>query len=268
VLMVPYTIESVVNSYMYRPNRKKWGWELYFSPTVSYRTLSENTEFISMARYNNIMTGGAGNSPSYYSTDVNSVVKHKPDIGFKVGVKASYPVSKWLSFTTGFQLGVSKYDIKAYQHSSEPATIALSTAIAGNNTVTTMTNYRNGSGQKVNWLRNFYFAASVPVGMELKLSDGTRNYFGIATTLQPTYVLDNRAYLISTDYKNYAEVPSLTRRFNLNTSFEIYSAHTTGKIRWRIGPQVHYQVMSSFIKNYPIKEHLFDFGLKLGVQLR
>ncbi len=266
-LVVPFTIESVVNAYKHKAGKKKLGWELFFTPTISYRRLSENTEFISATRYNSIVNG-AGTSPSSYSTDVNSVVNHKPDLGFQLGVKASYPVSKWFSLTAGLQLGVSKYDIKAYDHSAEVTTIALSTARAGAHSVSTMSNYRNGSGQKENWLRNFYFSASIPVGMELKLSDGTKNYFGFGTTLQPTYVLDNRAYMISTDYKNYAEVPSLTRRFNLNTSFEFFSAHTTGKVKWRIGPQVHYQVMSSFIKNYPIKEHLFDFGLKLGVTLR
>ena len=160
-------------------------------------------------------------------------------------------------------MSVSKYDIKAYDHPAEVATIALT-----DRSVRTVSNYRNTNGYKENWLRNFYFSASIPVGAELKLSDGNKNYFGVAATLQPTYVLDNRAYLISADYKNYAEMPSLTRKWNLNTSFEVFTAHTTGKVSWRVGPQVRYQVMSSFVKNYPIKEHLFDFGLKLGIQLK
>jgi hypothetical protein len=269
ILRAPYTIESVVNAYKHPSRSKKLSWQVYLTPTVSYRTLSENTEFISQARYNNIISGGGGGvNPVYYSTDVNSVVNHRPDVGFKVGVTTSYPLSNYLNLTGGLQLGVSKYDIKAYDHSTETATIALSSAMNGRTSISTATNYRNGNGFRENWLRNFYFSASLPVGLELKLSDGTKNYFGVATTLQPTYVLDNRAYLISTDYKNYAEIPSLTRRWNLNTSFEIFSVFTTGKVQWKVGPQVNYQVMSSFIKNYPIKEHLFDFGLKLGVILK
>lgn len=266
--IAPYTIESVVNSYRHTGKSRKWGWELFLTPTISYRKLSENTEFISAARYNSIINGNYGITPIFYTTDVNSVVNHKPDLGFQLGVRGAYPISKWFSLTAGLQLGVSKYDIKASSHSSEVATISLTTARSGSNTVSTVTNYRTADGYKENWLRNFYFSASLPLGMELKLSDGNKNYFGIGGTLQPTYVLDNRAYLISTDYKNYAEVPSLIRHWNLNTSFEIFSAHTTGKVQWRVGPQVHYQLMSSFVKNYPIKEHLFDFGLKLGVMLR
>jgi hypothetical protein len=190
------------------------------------------------------------------------MVNHRPDLGFQLGLRSAIPFSPWFKFTAGFQLSVSKYDIKAYQHPAELATIALT-----DRSVSTVSNFRNTNGYKENWLRNFYFSASIPVGLELKLSDGNKNYFGIAGTLQPTYVLDNRAYLITADYKNYAEMPSLTRRWNMNTSLEVFTQQRTGKLNWRVGPQVRYQLMSSFSKDYPIKEHLFDFGLKLGIQL-
>lgn len=239
---------------------RKLSWQLFVTPTISYRTLSENMEYLSAARYNNVVNGG---STVIYPSDVNTMVNHRPDLGFQLGIRSAYPVSKWFSLTGGFQFSVSKYDIKAYQHPTEMATIALR-----DRSVAAVSRYRNTNGYKESWLRNFYFSASLPIGAELKLSDGTKNYFGIAGTLQPTYVLDNRAYLISSDYKNYAEIPSLTRHWNMNTSFEIFSAHQTGKVKWRIGPQVRYQLMSSFSNNYPIKEHLFDFGLKLGVQIR
>ena len=54
----------------------------------------------------------------------------------------------------------------------------------------------------------------------------------------------------------------------MNAGFEVFAANTSGKIKWRIGPQVRYQTMSSFKKKYPVMEHLFDFGLKLGIMLR
>ena len=238
---------------------RKPEWQLYFTPTVSYRSLSENMEYLSAARYNSIVNGG---NAVIYPTDVNTMVNHRPDLGFQLGLRSAIPFSPWFKFTAGIQLSVSKYDIKAYQHPAEMATIALT-----DRSVSTVSNYRNTNGYKENWLRNFYFSASIPVGLELKLSDGTKNYFGIAGTLQPTYVLDNRAYLITSDYKNYAEMPSLTRRWNMNTSFEVFTQQRTGKLNWRVGPQVRYQLMSSFSKDYPIKEHLFDFGLKLGIQL-
>jgi hypothetical protein len=258
-MKLPVIPERVEKELIKSNAKKKLSWHAYLTPTISYRNLKENTEFLAAARYNNYVNG----TPNPYSTDVNTVVNHRPDLGFQVGVRTAYPLSQWFSITGGFQLSVSKYDIKAYDHPAEMTTIALS-----DRSMSTVSSLRNTNGYNENWLRNFYFSASLPVGIELKLSDGTKNYFGVAGTLQPTYVLDNRAYLISSDYKNYAEVPSLTRRWNMNTSFEIFSAHTTGKVRWRVGPQLRYQTMSSFAKNYPIKEHLFDFGLKLGIQLK
>jgi hypothetical protein len=81
-------------------------------------------------------------------------------------------------------------------------------------------------------------------------------------------MLSNKSYLLSTDYKNYAEVPSLMRKWNLNTGFEVFAGYTTKKLEWRIGPQVRYQTLSSFKDKYPVREHLFDFGLKVGVMLK
>jgi hypothetical protein len=183
-----------------------------------------------------------------------------------MGFAAGYPLTKNLKIKAGMQFNVSKYDIRAYTYNSEVATIALNTG-SGANSVSTFTNYRNFSGDNASWLRNLYISASLPVGFELKLNKG-KNDFGIAGNVQPTYMLSNRVYLLSTDYKNYVEVPSLTRKWNFSGGFEIFAGVNTGKINWRVGPQVRYQMLSSFDDTYPVKERLFDFGIKVGVMLR
>ncbi|MEK7225351.1 MAG: hypothetical protein AAB221_06685, partial [Bacteroidota bacterium] len=162
---------------------------------------------------------------------------------------------------------VSKYDIRAYTYDSEVTTIALNTG-GGSNSVSTISNYRNFSGDNASWLRNLYISASMPVGLELKLNKNGKTEFGIAATVQPTLMLGDRVYLISTDYKNYAEVPSLTRKWNFSGGFEAFAGLRTGNIQWRIGPHVRYQMLSSFDSKYPVKEHLFDFGLKIGIMLK
>jgi hypothetical protein len=73
--------------------------------------------------------------------------------------------------------------------------------------------------------------------------------------------------MLSTDYKNYTEVPWLSRKWNVNTSIETYVAYSTGKMNWQIGPQVRYQLLSSYISKYPLKENLFDFGLRIGMSI-
>lgn len=260
----PYTIESVVNSYKYKKSRKKLSWQIYITPTISYRKLKENRTFLEAAR----TTLGTPTNYTYSFSDINSIVTHKPDIGLQLGVVTGYPVSKRLRIIAGLQFNVSKYDIRAYNHDGEVATIALTNNAGGTNTVSTITNYRNIGGYKADWLHNMYISGSAPIGLELKLSGNKKTSVGIAGTIQPTYILGNRAYLLSADFKNYAEVPSLTRKWNLNTGFEVYAGYSTGKLDWRIGPNVRYQVFSSFIDKYPIKEHLFDFGLKLGLMLK
>jgi hypothetical protein len=259
----PLSIESVVNSYKHHRTGKKLSWEAYITPTISYRRLSENKAFVNSAQASN-------NIYNYYTSvaDINSLVTHKPDIGMQLGINAGYPLTKSLKIIAGLQFNVSKYDIRVTYSTGDVATIALNTG-GGANSVSTISNYRNNSnGSKADWLRNYYFSASVPVGVELKLTGNKKIQVGVIGTVQPTYLLSDRAYLLTTDYKNYAQVPSLTRKWNMSTSFEIYAGVTTGKINWRIGPQVRYQLKSSYVAKYPFKEHLFDFGLKLGVMLK
>ena len=250
----PFTIESVINSYRYKKLPRRISWQLFVTPTVSYRKLSVNKSYDGAS---------AGVYPfASLSSDVNSAVTHKPDLGMQIGLSAGYPIAKNLKLRGGLQFNINRYDIKAYQFNGEVATIDLNGG-PGNNTISTWTYYRNYSGYKSDWLKNYYFSVSVPVGAEVKLFGNTKTNVGIAGTLQPTYILNDRAYLISTDYKNYAEVPRLIRHVNLNTSFETFVNYTNGKTKWQIGPQVRYQVLSSFQNKYPVKENLFDFGLKV-----
>jgi len=253
-----FTIENIVNAYQYKKIPKKISWQLFVTPTVSYRKLSMNKSFDNPS---------SSNYPFAYLSDVNSVVTHKPDLGVQVGISGRYPISKTVNLRGGFQFNINRYDIKAYAFNGEFVTIDLNGGTGNNNTISTWTNYRNYNGYRSDWLKNFYFSFSLPVGAELKLFGNDKTNVGVAGTLQPTYMLSDEAYLISTDYKNYAEVPRLIRHVNLNTSFETFVNYTSGNTKWQIGPQVRYQLLSSFQNKYPVKENLFDFGVKIGVTL-
>ena len=254
----PMTIESVLNSYKAIAKSKKISLQLYFTPTISYRKLTENKSFLRS-------TSSASGTASYASLyNVNSVVTHKPDMGLELGISAGYPFTKNMKILAGLQFNINRYGIKAFTYPGEVATIALN---SGTDSVARWTNYRNFNGYNSNWLQNFYLSVSAPVGVELNLSGNNKTQFGIAGNIQPTYILSDRAYLISTDYKNYVEVPWLIRRWNVNTSIETFVGYSTGKINWKVGPQVRYQLLSSFQNKYPVKENLFDFGLKVGIML-
>lgn len=251
----PYTIESVLNSYRAR-KKSKVGIQLYFTPTISYRKLSDNNSYLRSA---------SGNFPVNYPflQDINDAVTHKPDMGFELGFTAKYPMAKNLKLRSGLQFNISRYGIKAFKSSLQVATIQLN----GSAPVTNITNQNNVTGYSSNWLQNFYVQVSAPVGLEYKLKGDEKVQFGVASTIQPTYVLGDRAYLITADHKNYMEVPWLSRKWNVATSLETFVGYSTGRLKWQVGPQVRYQLLSSFISKYPVKENLFDFGMKVGVSL-
>ena len=254
--------ESVVNSYKPQHKKKKTEFQLFITPTISYRKLSENKSYLRSVPSNSITFNNA------FRYNVNNVVTHKPALGLEVGFAFKYPLAKSISLRSGLQFNVNRYDIKAFNYVPVVATIALNRGSGGIDSLNTITRYRNiNSRHYDNWLENMYFQVSAPVGLDFKLRGDERTQLGIATTIQPTYVLGERAYLISSDYKNYSKVPSLTRRWNVNTALEAYVGYTTGRVKWQVGPQIRYQLLSSFDSQYPVKENLFDFGLKIGISL-
>jgi hypothetical protein len=253
----PQSIESVTNLFKGSQKRSKLSYEIFFTPTVSYRKLSENKEYMQSA------VSGALTPGVQALYNINDTVTHKPNVGLELGFTAKYPVAENVKLKAGLQFNVSRYDIKAFTSYTEAATMAF----RDGNTTMSASNKRNVGGTDPDWLQNIYYQVSIPVGMEVKFGRNQKTQFGIASTLQPTYMIGDRAYLISTDYKNYVEVPWLVRRWNVNTALETFVTHSTGKVNWQVGPQVRYQLLSSFISNYPVKENLFDFGLKVGVTL-
>jgi len=252
--MLPWTIESVLNSYKKKNNI---GLQFNFTPTISYRKLTENKAY----------TQSSQNGSIY---NINDAVTQKPAIGLEVGLTAKYAISSRVKIKTGLQFNVNRYDIKAYDYPIEPTTIALSTGGSRVDSLHTISTYRNFNGNNPNWLQNLYFQIAMPIGVEVKIVGDDKVQFGVAGTFQPLYVLTDKAYLLTTDYKNYTEgsqAPGLIRRWNANTALETYVSYSTGKLKWQVGPQMRYQILSSFAKKYPIKEHLFDFGLKVGISL-
>lgn len=253
------TIESVINSYK-QGKKKRFSFQFYFTPTVSYRKLSENKSYLRSG--NNVFS----NYP-VLQNDVNNMVTHKPDMGFEVGFTSKYALTNKLKLRAGLQLNVNRYAIKTFRSSTEMATITLNNTGRRPDSVLMASNYNNFNGYKTNWLQNYYLQVSSPIGVEYTFAGNKNIQFGVASTIQPTYLLGDRAYMISSDYKNYVEVPWLVRKWNVNTNLETFVSYSTGKMNWQVGPQVRYQLLSSFISKYPVKENLFDFGLKVGVSL-
>jgi hypothetical protein len=239
------------------PKAKRLSWQLAFTPTMNYRTLkgSNNASDVKTLPLAPVIEG-----------DPEKLVNHKPALGFELGSNLLYTINKTFTFKTGLQFNYIRYDIQAYSsYASERAVIALNTAYGiGTNAITTYTRYRNFGGDAVQNLHNQFFQLALPIGLEVNLLGNEKIQVGVAGTLQPTYLLNRNTYLLTSDYK-YTTEPSLVRRWNLNTSAEAFISYKMGDLKWQVGPQFRYQLLSNYVKEYPIREHLMEYGIQIGV---
>lgn len=239
---------------------KKMSWQLYFSPSFSYRRLEGKA-----SKYSYPYSAFPYSASYGFARDVKDAVRHRPSMGMELGTALIYPLNKRVRLKAGLQLNYNAYQVEAYSYVPELAPFGSTGPGSLSNSVSTTAYYRNFNGFDKTMLKNSHFMVSLPVGVELSVLGNDRVKLNVATTVQPTYIINNQAYMVSTNLKNYAQEPSLYRKWNVNAGAEAFLSINTGSFNWTIGPQLRYQLMSSYKENYPIKEHLMDLGLKVGV---
>ncbi len=232
----------------------RWELQFYITPSASYRRLVDENK-TSNGAYITAMP-----MSSSYFVDVNQVVRHNPAMGLEAGVSLGYKVTKSLTIKTGLQFNLREYDIDAYAYDYEPANVAM----INDEPMNAYSRYRNTNGSEPVTLKNRYFELALPIAIDYKKHFSEKFAWGIAASIQPTYVFNKQPFLISTDYKNYTEGSTLLRNWNINTGVETYISYKMGKYKWQLGPQFRYQQLPTFSNKYPIKEFLLDYGLKIG----
>ena len=231
--------------------------QFYLTPSISYRNLSEDK---SRAYYQTTFSSAS----QTLNTNINKVVRQIPALGFEVGGAALYRLTPWLKIKTGLQFNVRQYYIDAYQ-SFGIATIAVvkDYRLDSMQYFSTLSNINNnGNSTKVN---NKLYQISIPVGLQIDLFNKKKIGLSISASTQPTFTLNKNVYVISTDYKYYANGSPFFRKWNLNSAAEINITYKTKGLKWSIGPQIRYQHYPTYNDVYPIKEHRLDYGIKLGV---
>lgn len=232
------------------PRNKNNAWAFYLSPTVSYRKLHGSAQ--------------AFNNYSFTRTDVNSAVFHLPMMGMEIGSAYIFNAQNKIRFKLGLQFNLNQYDIRAYN--AVPEVTSLNVSGIGQAPIKTIAYHRTFDGFKETWLKNKHIMISIPMAAELRIMGDQKLSLNIAAGIQPTYMLSENPYLISSNLKNYAKAPSdLLRDLNVNGSLESFISIKSGSIRWTMGPQFRYQLLSNFKKTYPFKEHLTDLGFKVGI---
>ena len=211
----------------------------YLGPTLSYRSFSD--------------------------PQINGAVTQRPMPGLEIGTAVDYKISKQLQFITGLQVNYSGYNIKTNTTHPILSTLILNTVSGQPIAYSAVSLYGNHTGNEKTRLKNYSVMASIPLGLQYVFAENDNVQFSAQATFQPSFAIANKAYLLSTDEKNYITDPDLFRTWNMSTNFGTYISFKSNSFKWQIGPQVHYQLLSTYTKNYSLKEHLLDYGIRFGI---
>ena len=244
----------------------KLGFQVYATPSKSYRTLSD-ADVKEIIQPNAVAASGTQNIPLglNYSAGVNDIVRHRAATGVEIGFAALYKINNRLKFKAGFQLNVRQYNIETFKiFNRDLSTLSLINN-GGIQTINLLSSYNNNAGYKAEQLNNKSYQVSLPIGVQWEILKGNRMSLNAEASVQPTYTINHNSYLLSTDYKNYTEGNNYLRRWNVNTSAGINFSYKSGANIWQIGPQLRYQHLPTYSNQYPLKEHLMDYGIRLGI---
>ena len=242
-----------------KPASKKWkgrlSYELYVTPAVNYRKLTTKTKY---------------SATPFAEGDINNSLSQKPGIGLEAGFGLNYAVAKKLQLKAGVQFNYTNYNINADQNNHPVVTnILLNDPTSGvsyaSARTTTISNAYNTMALVPVTLHNRTYQVSVPLGFAYKLSSQDKVDWFAGATVQPSYVFGGNAHIISSDLKSYVSEPSSIRSWNLNLGFETYMNFKLGTYSLQVGPQVRYQVNSTYNKNVALVEKPYAIGLKFGL---
>lgn len=247
-----------------KPVTHRWAnkssWQVYLTPSVVYRLLYSDQSF-----NNNLNTTPFAIAP--VNQDINYTVIQKPSIGLELGGTFKYRLSKTVQLKTGLQINYTRYNSNAFQN-THPVLAKLTMHDYSSNLSyeeNRTTPYSNKSGLEAIKLHNETFQISLPVGADLKLLGNEHLQWNVGLTIQPTYVITGKSYLISADRRYYVKDNSMLNKWNLNAGFETFLSYKANGLTYQIGPQFRTQFLSTNNKRFAVEERLIGFGLKLGI---
>ena len=213
-----------------------------------------------------IRPSNGGNSPAVAINAGNYKVLHNSALGFEAGVQLNNSVTRKLWITSGIHITYSGYNITSNEVHPTFANLFLKDPATGDvYSKSYITHYGNGTGQTVVSVRNYSLQGSLPVGLQYEFAGSDKIKFNTYANFEPSLVIKSNAYILSSDGNNYINDPDLLRKFNMNSNFGAFITFNSAKFKWQIGPNVRYQWLSTYKKDYPIQEHLIDYGIRIGI---
>ncbi|HET7001958.1 MAG TPA: outer membrane beta-barrel protein [Puia sp.] len=238
----------------------RYSWEVYITPTLSTRYLN-GINYRTMAQ-------ALPTAPIMvvHIANVNGFVDNTPVLGYNVGGNILYRISKNISLKAGLEFSFSRYYINTYNSGQGQSAASLSSYFGYvADSLISMSNGRGTIDKNPERYQNRYYQLSIPVGVDMKVVSKGKFQVHLGATLQPSYLLNTDAYVLSNDFSSYTKDAEAFRRWNLIAGAEAYISYGAGKIRWEIGPQVRYQIFSTYKNSYPLQENMLNYGIRFGI---
>jgi hypothetical protein len=206
------------------------------------------------------------NSPAVAINQKDYKVLHNSALGFEAGAQINYTLAKKLWITSGLHITYSGYNIISNEVHPTFANLFLKDPETGNiYSKSYITHYGDGTGQAVVSIRNYNLQASIPIGLQYEFFGSNKVQFNADANFEPSMVVKSNAYLLSSDGNNYVNDHDLLRKMNMSSNFGMFVSFISTKFKWQIGPNIRYQWLSTYKKDYPVQEHLIDYGIRIGI---
>jgi len=259
-IIVANMISEKTGSQLSHNHSDRYSWEVYITPTL-------NTRYLNGINYRT-MAQALPTAPIMvvHIANVNGFVDNTPVLGYNVGGNILYRISKNISLKAGLEFSFSRYYINTYNSGQGQSSASLSSYFGY--VADSLISMSNGSGtidKNPERYQNRYYQLSIPVGVDMKVISKGKFQVHLGATLQPSYLLNTDAYVLSNDFSSYTKDAEAFRRWNLIAGAEAYISYGVGKIRWEIGPQVRYQIFSTYKNSYPLQENMLNYGIRFGI---
>jgi hypothetical protein len=247
-------------SQLTRIHDDRFSWEIYITPT-------RNTHYLYGLDYRT-MTQNVSTSPIMvvHIANVNGFVDNTPVLGYDVGGNILYRISKNISLKAGLEFSFSRYYIRTYNSNQGQPSATLNSYLGY---VVDSLAYSSAGGGSIDknpeHFQNRYYQLSVPIGVEMKVAEKGKFQLHLGASLQPSYLLNTDAYVLTNDFNSYTKNADAFRRWNLIAGAEAFISYGVGKIRWELGPQVRYQIFSTYKNSYPLQENMLNYGIRIGI---
>ncbi|MDP4214870.1 MAG: hypothetical protein Q8927_01625 [Bacteroidota bacterium] len=231
--------------------------EFFITPTLTFRTLAGG------AYQNPKAANGAPAPPRPTLGRPMTIADYKvntPALGFASGTNLVHKVGRNLSLKVGLQFNYTRFSLKAFI--ADPKS---SNSLPPSDSAASVTTLASSGSQQVQYLHNEYYELSAPIGVQLRILGNDRWQLNVAASVQPSYLINNNSYLLTPDYSHYSTDPGTFRKWNVNAGIETFLTYRINKeISILAGPEFRYQIFSSYSNQYPIRENLQQYGLKVG----